>query len=601
MFHWLKASLPARATLAVSVIVIFALASALSSGLIASLSKSDAGAINIAGSLRMATYRIMLQLESGHDRQQLPSLIDNLERRLQNPQLTHGLQSNRQLHAAYAALQQRWQGDLRPALLRGDSQHFRENAEDFVEQTNAFVLLLQQNNESKQSWLQAIQGLALFVTIMVLMVGLYQLQSTVLMPLESVIRASERFRAGDLSVRVDYEAIDELGQMTRSFNAMAEAVEQSHRTLERRVAEETANLARANGALQLLYQGSRRLASRTTNADSLGDLLDSFREHLPGLHLSLCLHGDSPRPTEQRVALHGGVLREICSPGACAGCVLRNVTNQFAWPVLRKHTELGQLRAGFASGREPQDWEKELLQALANLIGASLSLERQREQEHRLLLFEERAIIARELHDSLAQALSYMKLQISRLQTLIRRRADAEHLQTVSEEMRDGLNSAYRQLRELLTTFRLTISDGGLEQALRDTVREFAERGRFEVRLELQPLAFPLSANEQVHLLQIAREALSNCARHARASTVLVALLQQGECVELLIEDDGCGLSADYDQRQHHGLTIMRERARSLGGVLSTEGNHPHGTRIGLRFPPAFLGHPTHQAQELPT
>src|SRR5690606_23684078 len=199
--------------------------------------------------------------------------------------------------------------------------------------------------------------------------------------------------------------------------------------------------------------------------------------------------------------------------------------------------------------RPAQNWEAELIQALANLIGTALSLEQQREQEHRLLIFEERAVIARELHDSLAQALSYMKLQVSRLQTLMRRGEPMERLETVSEELREGLNSAYRQLRELLVTFRLSIQEGGLEQALQDTTQEFAERGDFQVRLQVQPLAFSLSASEQIHLLQVAREALSNCARHAGAGEVMVALRQDGEQVELLIEDNGRGLSGDYDQR----------------------------------------------------
>jgi len=214
----------------------------------------------------------------------------------------------------------------------------------------------------------------------------------------------------------------------------------------------------------------------------------------------------------------------------------------------------------------------------------------QREQDHRLLLLDERTIIARELHDSLAQALSYMKLQVSRLQTLMRRGESAEMLFSVSEEIREGINNAYRQLRELLTTFRLQIHGSGLDQALDDTVREFAERGAFEVLLQVEPLAFTLDASEQIHLLQIAREALSNCARHAQAKHVKVHLGQQGERIELVIEDDGCGIGASPDPRQHHGLTIMQERTRSLNGQLDVSRNTPNGTRIHLSFQPGFLG-----------
>jgi len=258
--------------------------------------------------------------------------------------------------------------------------------------------------------------------------------------------------------------------------------------------------------------------------------------------------------------------------------------------VVNLGSELGELRAGFADGRAPEQWEMELIEALANLIGTALSLERRREQDHRLLLFEERAIIARELHDSLAQALSYMKLQVTRLQTLINRGESPQTLEKVAEEIREGLNNAYRQLRELLTTFRLKIQDGGLDKALQDTVREFSERGQFPVHLNIQPLAFDLLANEQIHLLQIAREALSNCARHSGADQVWVTLRPAGDALELLVEDDGCGLSGDYDQRQHHGTTIMQERSRQLHGQLTLEPRTPRGTRVRLTFKPGFLG-----------
>lgn len=592
IFEWIRGSLPARFGVAVLLIGTLALGSAVSAGLIAWLSEDDAAAINTAGSLRMAVYKLSWQLEAGAADEDIQRLGSNFQHRLESVNLTRILKNDVQsdLNRAYAGLQERWRSQLSPALERGDAPAFHANADDFVEQLNHFVLLLQRESERKQSWQLAIQGTALFVTVMVLMVGMYSLQSSVLSPLLELVRATERFRAGDLSARVQYSSADELGRMAYSFNAMAEALEQSHQTLETRVAQKTAHLAQANAALQLLYQGSRSLASGPASAESLDKLIDSFQNRLPGLRLTLCMHGDPREPAEQLIALHGSELREICSPGDCATCTLQKRRNVMACPVVNQGSELGELRAAFADGRAPQQWEMELIEALANLIGTALSLERRRAQDHRLLLFEERAIIARELHDSLAQALSYMKLQVSRLQTLMNRGEPPEKLEKVTEEIRDGLNNAYRQLRELLTTFRLKIQDGGLGAALEDTAREFSERGQFPVRLNVKALPFDLSASEQIHLLQIAREALSNCARHSGASHVWLTVQQVGPEVEMLIEDDGCGVSGDFDQRQHHGLTIMLERARHLHGRLRIEPREPNGTRVQLYFAPEFLG-----------
>ncbi|MCE6983468.1 nitrate/nitrite two-component system sensor histidine kinase, partial [Pseudomonas frederiksbergensis] len=88
-------------------------------------------------------------------------------------------------------------------------------------------------------------------------------------------------------------------------------------------------------------------------------------------------------------------------------------------------------------------------------------------------------------------------------------------------------------------------------------------------------LAFELSASEQIHILQITREALSNCLRHAHAQNAWLQLRQYGETVCLSIEDDGRGFSGTHDLREHHGLNIMDERARSLRGQLQIVGREP--------------------------
>ncbi|MVW75021.1 HAMP domain-containing protein [Pseudomonas xionganensis] len=590
MLSWLKSSLPARAGLAVILIAVLALSSAISAGLLAWISEDDAAAINTAGSLRMATYKLNWQLEANAPAEQIAELQADLERRLHSPALTHLLGKQRDpLRITYNGLQQLWLEELRPALERGDKAAFQRGSEGFVAQLEFFVLRLQQQSEKRQGLQQSIQGGALLITVIILLVGMFELQNSVINPLQELVSTTERFRAGDLDARIEFRSADELGQMAESFNAMADAIEESHRTLESRVAHKTQSLAQTNAALELLYQGSRQIASNPANADQLDELIERFQQRLPGLRLTLCLSGAASESPEQLIAIHGNASREICSRHDCHSCERNLQANRLSFPISNQGHNLGELRANYLDGHSPLDWEQELIQALANLIGTSLSLERQRERDNRLLLLDERTTIARELHDSLAQALSYMKLQVSRLQTLIRRGESAEQLESVSEELREGLNNAYRQLRELLTTFRLQIHDGGLHQALQDTAREFAERGSFHVHLHSPALAFQLSATEQIHLLQIAREALSNCARHAQAEHAWLRLQQVGEEVELCVEDDGCGIREGFDSRQHHGLSIMQERARSLGGSLTISPREGGGTHLNLRFRPEFL------------
>nr|WP_298117982.1 HAMP domain-containing protein [uncultured Pseudomonas sp.] len=592
MLRWMRNSLPVRAGFAVTLIAVLALGSSLSAGLIAWFSEDDAAAINTAGSLRMATYRINWQLEAGASARSLVALGDDLQQRLDtgNLQQRVSIGTDDPLSQTYHEIQTLWQQQLRPALDRGDKAAFQQHTEAFVEQLEHFVLLLQKQSERRQGWQQSIQGAALLITVIILLVGMYELQINVITPMQELVKAAERFRNGDHSARVEFRSEDELGQMAESFNAMAETIEESHRTLESRVAQKTLTLAQTNAALELLYQSSSSLATSQANAERLDELINRFQQRLPGLRLTLCLHDNLQAPAEQLLALHGSETREVCARTDCDTCERKNNPDQAVFGISNQGNDLGELKAYFRDGHQPQAWETALIQALANLIGTALSLKRQREQEHRLLLLDERTIIARELHDSLAQALSYMKLQVSRLQTLIRRGENPEMLDSVSGELRDGLNTAYRQLRELLTTFRLQIQDGGLDQELKDTVEEFSQRGAFACELQIDRLAFQLSASEQIHLLQITREALSNCARHAQAEHAWLYLRQVGEQIELLVEDDGIGFSPGFDPRMHHGLTIMQERARSLHGQLSIESRAPRGTRIHLQFRPDFLG-----------
>lgn len=593
MFNWLRSSLPARAGLAVILIAILALASSLSAGLIAWFSQGDAAAINTAGSVRMETYHLSWKLAAGAPADEIDAIIHSLQGRLDSQSLKAVLEDGPRsaLLQSYQQIQQRWNDDLHPALARGDAGLFQASAPGFVDQLNQFVSLLQQQSEQKQGWQQGIQGLALFSTLIILLIGLYELQYGVVNPLEELVHATRRFRDGDFKTRVNHRSEDELGQLALSFNAMAETIEESHRTLESQVRQKTLNLQQANAALELLYQSSRSLATRLANAEGLDELIRRFQKRLPGLRLSLCLQGHFLAPAQQMLSLHENG-RNVCAIGDCASCQKIHVALPQVFSISNQGAELGELKAHFLDGHAPQDWEKQLIQALANLIGTSLSLKRQREQDHRLLLLDERTIIARELHDSLAQALSYMKLQVSRMQTLIRRGEPVETLATVTAELRDGLNNAYRQLRELLTTFRLQIHDAGLVQELQDTAEEFSQRGEFQVHLHVDALAFQLSASEQIHLLQITREALSNCLRHAHAQNAWLQLRQEGETVSLSIEDDGRGFCEEVDRREHHGLTIMDERARSLHGHLDISPREPQGTRVQLRFHPEFLGQP---------
>lgn len=241
-----------------------------------------------------------------------------------------------------------------------------------------------------------------------------------------------------------------------------------------------------------------------------------------------------------------------------------------------------------------------LIEAVAGLFALSLGNLLRNQRRRRLALLDERSAIAGELHDSLAQSLSFMKIQIARLHTEINRHCvnqcgPGTEAAEIAGELKLGVDSAYRQLRELLSAFRTNMPAGGLQQALRECVDELTARSGTEIMLDDQLGGIQLSTNEEFHVLQIVREALTNVIRHARAQHTLIRLLAQpnGE-VYMVVEDDGRGLDDQAAPDGHYGLAIMQERTTQLGGSICFENlaeQGLQGTRITVRFLPVPTTH----------
>lgn len=575
LLRQLRTSLIAQATLVLVILFTLAMTRVIFVTAFHWMGQHDDVAITTASGLRTSVYQLTLRVAGGSTPQRRHDYIAALEQQLNDPRLRLALErpGRQELLAIWRQAGEEWTGNLRPALQGEDNGRFLQHVGHFVAALDQLDNGLQKEHRRLQ-----ILDLKQIIVTMLLVISLqllvfFTIRGKVARPMRALLDATEKFRAGNLDVRVPYQSDDELGRLAHSFNLMADALATSHRQLEQRVQEKVQELAQANAALDLLFRSSHRLARGSTGAEALHDLLSRFQALLPGLQLSLTLEGDA----------HGvaaGLSDTEFAPGRCIE------VGQQLFPVRSQGHELGTLCACISDARPLRNGEAELIQALADLIGSALLLNRQREQDNQLLLFNERNTIARELHDSLAQSLSFMKLQISRLQALIQQGKDCHAVEAVAEELRTGINEAYAQLRELLTTFRLELSQAVLADVLQETVQEFSRRSGLDIRLQATALRAPLSQAERVHLVQVAREALTNAVRHAEAGRIEVHLREQDDELELVVEDDGRGLPVLPDKQPHHGLAIMQERARSIGATLQIESRPPRGTRVRLRFRP---------------
>ncbi len=244
---------------------------------------------------------------------------------------------------------------------------------------------------------------------------------------------------------------------------------------------------------------------------------------------------------------------------------------------------VGVLLVEMEEGRFLEDSEVKVLEITARLLSMVTKFQSHDEEGRRLAVLEERASIARELHDSLAQSLSFMKIQVSRLQS---RGGDSPQNEVV-QELREGLDNAYRELRELLTTFRVHMDLRGLGFAIQATIDEFSQRSELAISFDNRLVNCRLTVNEEFHILHVVREALSNIVRHSGADKVsILMLLQKSGEVELTIDDDGVGVRPISDTHDHYGQAIMKERAQTLGGEVEVMPRRYGGTRVRLSFMP---------------
>ena len=139
------------------------------------------------------------------------------------------------------------------------STAYLRQVDDFVIKLDAFVKLLEQDTEAKILWLRLVQGMALFLIVVLIFAAMYQLHSGVIAPLRDLVELASKARSGDLTVRASHVGNDELGVLGHAFNLMATDLSAMYADLEARVERQTQALRISNRSLELLYHTARRL------------------------------------------------------------------------------------------------------------------------------------------------------------------------------------------------------------------------------------------------------------------------------------------------------------------------------------------------------
>ncbi|MEW5975652.1 MAG: sensor histidine kinase [Acidobacteriota bacterium] len=262
-----------------------------------------------------------------------------------------------------------------------------------------------------------------------------------------------------------------------------------------------------------------------------------------------------------------------------------------------------------ASEREFQDYLARItLLALITGLGAAAvsifrssrlerraELQRQRteraEQELRLLSHQlvraqerERKSISRELHDEVGQMLTALRMELGNLEEF--RLSDGHQFQEHLSEARDITRKTINAVRDLAMGLRPSILDDlGLPAAIEWQAHEFSRRSGVPVTVSIDGDFQSLSDTESTCAYRVVQEALTNCARHAQATSIQVGLRGDRNTLTLSVEDNGVGFRRETSSSQGLGLVGIEERIRELGGKVSISSKAGEGTQLIAEIP----------------
>ena len=616
--HW---SLGAKLALVATPFLLLALLSIALTLWVSWQLEGGAAAVNEAGRMRMQAYRMALSVGTG-DRHALPSQARQFGESIE---LLRSGDADRPLFVPwddavrnqFAVVERDWmafQAAWLPmatsptALLHTDTSRF-------VDHIDALVHGIEIHMSRWTALLHLAQVAMMALAVLGASVLIYTGYLFVLEPVALLKQAIARMQGGDFAARVERVSSDEFGTLAAGFNGMAEHVQSMYRHLESRVAEKTSELQDKRERLEALYD----VTSLVATATSLADLAHGFVRRVRSIaradaaalrwsdesnqrYLMLASDGLPQQLVDAEHCVHAGDchcgsnlasggLRVIpiraMQPARMNHCAMAGYETVVSIPIRQHDRLMGEVDLFYHAQHLASDAERSLLEALTAHLATAMENLRLNALEKEAAVSQERSFLARELHDSIAQSLAFLKIQVQLMNDALAS-ADAKHARRVLDEIDTGVRESYADVRELLVHFRTRANSEDIELALRTTLRKFEQQTGLPTHLSIEGNAMPLPPDLQVQVLHIVQEALSNVRKHAGASQVWLDVQQQPRW-RFEVRDDGNGMAASAVDDTHVGLRIMSERAQRIHARVDVTGTPGRGTSVVLMLPEPAL------------
>lgn len=584
--------------------------------------EGGAAAVNEAGRLRMQTWRLAQAVGAG-DAAALQAHAAAFDRSLEvlrqgDPSRPLFVPRGADTRQAFEAVREAWTG-LRADWLAGREAappRAAARAEAMVGQIDGFVQAIESQLSRWTAVLSIFQLGLMGLAIAGGVAMLYAAYLFVFNPLARLQAGLARVAQGDLAARVEVDSRDEFGRLADGFNRMAGTLQQFTGSLETQVRTKTEKLRAERERLAVLYEASAFVAE----AETLEALAQGFAQRMKGAgradavllrwhdaataqHLLMAADGVPAAMLDDERCLADGdclcgrsgeapagarvIPIRAQAPGRPGSCERFGFARVLSVPVRLHDQRLGEVDLLYrADAAEPGDADRALLESLAAHLASGMEGLRAAALERESAIAEERGLLARELHDSIAQALAFLKIQVQLLRKGLER-GDPKATARAVDEIDTGVRESTADVRELLLHFRTRSAGEDIVPALKTTLQKFQLQTGLPTHLELHGHGVPLPADAQVQLLHVVQEALSNVRKHAGANAVWLDVQQQ-PFWRIEVRDDGRGFDdreAAAPDETHVGLRIMRERAAGIGADVEIASRPGGGTRVVVTLP----------------
>ncbi len=598
--------------------------------------KTDGVIINIAGRQRMLTQQMTWLVLIQAEYSELNILVQNFEQNLSalrdgglaldaaNKEVILPPAPNSALRAQLDEADQTWvsfQALLKsirsidptsPTWTESESALVKDSR-IILSQLDEVVIAFEDRAQSKVFRLQIIQTVFFVAALLVFAWGFAFTRRQIISPLATLGKAAQRIGEGNLTEPIPILKNDELGELANTFEGMRYELDRSRNLLEARVLQRTHEL-------RVAFELSQEIVAQLDLDHLLTSVIDHAQNLMKSQAAMLCLltpdgndltlsasSGELSLSIGERQSVERGFVAQVIDDGQTinteakySNCRFFNnhEPGQCAVAPLRVGDQIIGAMCVVRSGNEgentpiPFDPEEErALTLLANSAAIAINnarlVESERHQTEQAAILSERDRLAAELHDNLAQTLSFLNIKTDHIEELL---TSGQNIKAKAEleRMRSAIGTAYGQVRTALTDLLVSSPDlGDFAVDISTCVAELSEELGFSVELDLpDPSTLLLPRGTQTQILHIIREALVNVHRHAQVKQAQVRIERSDGWAHFIVEDNGCGFDPAAEIKDNHlGLRIMRTRAERTGGKISIDSSPDKGTKIVASFP----------------